>query len=521
MKTIENGGRMIHMHKYVFMLILFFMCAHITHAASPCRLVYFYDPDCEECKKINNLIIPSLYDKYKQNIEIIKKDVSIVENFRNLLRFEAHFNVSSPEIPEIFSASTFLSKNSLKTQDSLVLIIEQELSSKMPGPYAGFISEYLQKETEKVADKQVLTDKQVLKIYVFLKKGCKSCDKFNIGINHLKQENHPNIQWIVSDIASRKAMILNEALCEKYSIDDRLHLTAPSVFFSEKAYVNSKNLTDGHIYTEISELLKKGGFKSTPELSTEELSRAEKRITARFQAFKISAIMIAGLLDGINPCAFVTIIFLISYLSIKKFKKKDILLIGTAFSVSVFLTYFAIGLGLFKVLEYFRSFDYIRSVIFFISVSFLFVIGLMNIWDFIKIRRGAIGDMTLKMSDNVRMKINFIIRKYVKVRYFVIGASMIGFSVSIFEFACTGQVYLPTICFILNFKGMQFEAISMLFLYNMAFIVPLIIVFTAFMTGVSEKMLSGWLQTHGGIIKLAIGVICIAFSLILLTQVFL
>ena len=48
------------------------------------------------------------------------------------------------------------------------------------------------------------------------------------------------------------------------------------------------------------------------------------------------AIITGGLLDGINPCAFATLIFFIAYLERVKQKRKTLLYIGISFSLAVF-----------------------------------------------------------------------------------------------------------------------------------------------------------------------------------------
>ena len=124
--------------------------------------------------------------------------------------------------------------------------------------------------------------------------------------------------------------------------------------------------------------------------------------------------------------------------------------------------------------------------------------------------------MNLKLNDNIRMKINTVIRKNIKLHHYMLGAALIGFLVSVFELACTGQTYLPTVLFIVNTQGVQMKAIMMLISYNAAFIIPLIVIFILFFTGVTDKQLSAWLKNYAGKIKLATGIIFISIAVLLL-----
>ena len=67
---------------------------------------------------------------------------------------------------------------------------------------------------------------------------------------------------------------------------------------------------------------------------------------------KIVPLIFAGLIDSINPCAFATIIFFISYLSlVLKKQRTDIFLTGIIFIAGVFITYLLIGLGFFRIVQ--------------------------------------------------------------------------------------------------------------------------------------------------------------------------
>jgi cytochrome c biogenesis protein CcdA len=71
----------------------------------------------------------------------------------------------------------------------------------------------------------------------------------------------------------------------------------------------------------------------------------------RFQQFTFIQIVLAGLVDGVNPCAIATMIFLISFLAVQKRKRGEILAIGLTFSAAVFVTYLFLGLGAFKAIS--------------------------------------------------------------------------------------------------------------------------------------------------------------------------
>jgi len=74
-------------------------------------------------------------------------------------------------------------------------------------------------------------------------------------------------------------------------------------------------------------------------VTQEALQGGEKRIVERFKQFSLWGVLIAGLIDGLNPCAFATIVFLVSYLSFLGKASKEILTYGIIFTlVSLLLT---------------------------------------------------------------------------------------------------------------------------------------------------------------------------------------
>jgi hypothetical protein len=78
-----------------------------------------------------------------------------------------------------------------------------------------------------------------------------------------------------------------------------------------------------------------------------------------------------------------------------------------------------------------------------------------------------------------------------------------GVLVSLIELACTGQVYLPTILFVLGVPEMQAQAGLYLVLYNLMFVLPLVVVFVLAYFGTTSQQLGVLIHRHTSKIKLA------------------
>jgi hypothetical protein len=78
-----------------------------------------------------------------------------------------------------------------------------------------------------------------------------------------------------------------------------------------------------------------------------------------------------------------------------------------------------------------------------------------------------------------------------------------GVVISAIELACTGQVYLPTILFVLSVPELQARAGVYLLLYNLMFVLPLLVVFLLAYFGTTSQQLGLFIHRRAATIKLA------------------
>ena len=217
----------------------------------------------------------------------------------------------------------------------------------------------------------------------------------------------------------------------------------------------------------------------------------------------ILPVMAAGLIDGINPCAFTTLIFLLASLALAGKGKREVLVIGALFSLSVFLTYLGVGLGLFAALRAASAVAIVSVVLRWVIFAVLVVFAVLSVFDYTRIRAGAASEMILQLPSSLKLRIHTSIRARARTVALVGSSLAMGFLVSIFEFACTGQVYLPTLAYLAR-VGKRADALGLLLLYNLCFVAPLLVVFAASYLGVSSKRITVLFQSHMGKVKLAL-----------------
>ena len=217
---------------------------------------------------------------------------------------------------------------------------------------------------------------------------------------------------------------------------------------------------------------------------------AENAAARLFRRFGWAAVAIAGLADGLNPCAFATIVFLTSILASGGRRGRAVFMGGLAFCVASFVTYFLIGFGLLSALRRLEGLTVLRFIVEWGTVAALMILGALSLLDAWRYSRtGEAGSVRLQLPAGVKQRI----RGFARARWggaAVFGTGLFcGAGVTLLESVCTGQMYLPTLVF-MSREGGGFRAWGMLLLYNVLFVVPLFAVFMLGAFGVRSQRLA-------------------------------
>jgi cytochrome c biogenesis protein CcdA len=300
-------------------------------------------------------------------------------------------------------------------------------------------------------------------------------------------------------------------------------IKTPTIFFNKKFYVGRDQIT--------SELIRDIEQSEFGAVATVTIEPAAADIKEVFFAFTPIAVMGAGLIDGINPCAFTVIVFFISYLAFQGYSRRQLIIIGFSFIFAVFLTYLLIGLGLFKLFYSLKGFWLMRKTLNFGIGGFTVILGGMAVWDAFKFKgTGSTEGMVLQLPQAVKNQIHRVIGGQFRktggnigpdnsnqaVWKLVVGAFITGFLVSWLEAVCTGQVYLPTIVMVLKSTNIKLRAFLYLLLYNFMFIVPLVGIFILALFGVSSSEFSRFLKKHFLLTKILMAVLFFGLGIYLM-----
>jgi len=462
----------------------------------------FYVQDCGHCMDILLEHIPALQKKFTFTLK--KYDIDILENYRLLEKWEEHVAQVGEDLPVVFVGdSVFYGET--QTREKLGPTI-QLLAAVRPPVH--------RTDTAGTSDTMPIdtaTHTEPVHLYYFYQTGCQGCDRSDIVLKHFRG-SRAAIIFHGYDILDDSSKVFFEALSQHLDIPEDERLVVPAIIIGSDL-VLKEDITLATLDSVVGKYA-----RGSTEYETLDLHAAEQHIMERFSRFSIIGIILAGLLDGINPCAFATLIFFVSYLVFIGKRRRDIVIMSVFFILAVFLAYFAIGLGAYSLLRYLTGYDIISKIIFLLFGVFALALGILSLRDYVLARRGDRDKMLLQLPLGIKQRIHKGIKDKTAVGGIVLGSLVAGFLISYLEFGCTGQVYLPTITFMISRAGMSLKPVISLVIYNLMFILPLVVI--AFLaTMFSSKHIAQRLETKIPAIKLGTALLFFALAALLFLSV--
>lgn len=215
-----------------------------------------------------------------------------------------------------------------------------------------------------------------------------------------------------------------------------------------------------------------------------------------------------GLADGVNPCAIATMIFLVSFLAMQKRKRSQVLLIGLAYTATVYLTYFAMGIGLKESVQRLSGYYVISQLIRWGAFAAAVAVALYSFRDaLVYAKTGRAQDIKLQLPKAVKLQIHKVISANLGGASLLAGAVVTGFLVTILEAICTGQMYLPYIVAMARHGELRLRGLAYLAFYNFLFVLPLLIVMVLAYYGLQWGDLAKKTQKNMVLLKVLLGLV--------------
>ena len=452
------------------------------------RMVLFHSGKSEQSVGVVDGLLPALREVYRIDVRLYDVDVS--GNYFLLMTLEEQYGIKESQLPVIFVGEDVIAGEGEIWENLASTIARYEALGGCEFP-----------QFPETGREETRTLSHPVYMAYFYERGCPLCDRVDSLISHFTARYRGLVVRKI-DIDTPEGKILNESMCERMGVSEVKRLTAPSVFFPVDVLVGEE-ITPSALEGFIQEYGALQEMGPPWDLAEVEKNLAEVRIVERFKALGLSTVVAAGLIDGVNPCAFAILIFFVSYLTFVGRGRREILLVGIAFSLSIFVTYFLVGLGLLRVLQSVSVVPIVGRFVYLAAIGLALILGAISFYDYTLCRRGRSPDMLLKMPAFLKSQVHGIIRKGTRVNRYILAAVATGFVVSILELACTGQVYLPTILFVSRAQEFRANAIGYLAIYNTMFIIPLLAVFSLVYLGTGSERLSVLFQRHMPWVKLA------------------
>lgn len=481
------------------------------------RMVYFYATDCSHCLAVIDEVLKPLQAEYGDQMEIKMVEISDPDNYELLIRAEEEFDVSSEDrgLPTlVVDGQVLIGEDSIREQLRCLLdtclaaggtswpdiaglgevAIEGQEESKFDLRGSGLGLEDL--EACGPEDQAACESPTAIWAAYFYQVGCQECSRAEYDIRYAESK-YP--QLMVQEYDVQKNAALAEWLSRRLGVPEEERLAAPALFIGED-YLIGDDITSEAVLELVEKYVPTGAERVSEGVNPH---KGERSIVERFESLGALTVVFAGLVDGLNPCAFATLVFFVSYLTLSGREGREVLAVGGAFTIGVFLAYLAVGLGFYRVLGLLD--DLLTTLgrwVYGLTAALCAGLAVVSFLDFLRARRGELGDISLALPHSLRKRINAIIRRGRGAKAYVASAFVTGLVVSLLELACTGQVYLPTIIFVTSVPELRVRAIAYLALYNLLFVLPLVVVFILAYYGTTSKELTRFLQRRAAIVKL-------------------
>ena len=464
------------------------------------RFTLYYSTTCPHCHEIMENYLPTVYEKYGDQVEHRYVEVGTSTNYQIMVDLQRKLGVSAEN--QGYVPTLVIGNQALVGGDEIPAKLEGLIDRYLAQGGVDYTNTYYNPPTP---GPTVEAGEPIYLAY-FEKAGCQECARTTFDLK-LVQRQYPAL--VVEKFPIETNQPLSEWLSQKYDVPVDKRLSTPMIFVGTD-YLAGTDVTADSLLAIVGKYVAAGAARTWDQF---DLTQGESGLVERFKSFGALAVLGAGLIDGLNPCAFATLVFFISYMAFTGRRGRDILLVGGAFALGVFLTYLLVGVGLLKVVQSLPFFTSLGRWVYLLTAVLCITLAVLTFRDYLKARKGQASEMTLKLPLRLRRQINRVIREGAQVRAFVLVALVTGFIVSLIELACTGQVYLPTIIFVLSVPELASKAFLYLLLYCIMFIIPLIIVFVVSYLGTTSEQLSSLVGRHTATVKLLTGLLFVGLAL--------
>ncbi len=350
------------------------------------------------------------------------------------------------------------------------------------------------------------TESEPLEVNVFYSSACPSCEdalraaaEVRVSLGDAVRVRYWNVIVTENDALKRKFAAF-------YRLSDEDAAAIPLVFVGDR-HLAGRDVTQARLLAAVEEAMKAG--EKTP--AGEYVSELGNPFSGDIERVSFPVVAAAGLADGVNPCAIATLVFFVSYLAACGWTKARIVWVGSLFTLGVFLAYLAAGFGLYQAILLLDLVPWARRAIRLAGAGMALVLAALSAADAVRTLRGGTDRMILRLPRALTLRAHGIVRRFAGRGFLPAAAFVTGVLVSGVEFICTGQVYLPTIIFMRSQAEHRATSVYYLLTYNIAFILPMVLVFLGVHLGLSSRRLAS--ASRRSLVLAKAGIALVLFAL--------
>lgn len=264
------------------------------------------------------------------------------------------------------------------------------------------------------------------------------------------------------------------------------------------------------VSTRVSEAM--NGGAAVPLVSA--VAPPEVAISQAYRRFGWGLVLVAGLVDGINPCAIGTLVFFVSLLAAGKAGKGRMAAAGLAFCLGVYVTYVVLGFGLLRAWRAAEALPAARFWLRTVLAGTLAVLAALSFRDAaVFSRSGNASAVRLKLPRRLMEASHRLARRGVTARWLLPACMVMGVAVTLIGTVCTGQAYIPALAFMAR-QG-SIRATAMLLSYNAMFVLPLVAILVAVLLGWRSVNMAAWTRREVVVGKVALGLLFVAMGVVI------
>jgi len=442
--------------------------------------IYFYGNGCPHCENVKPLIA-NLQVRYPElHIEMLE----VKDNKTNLEKFVSmrdQYRLDSVTTPTIFiGESGLVGETEIKDHFEEKILAEKQ---KLQNAVSASVS---------LSPKSPGGSNVSIDAVFFYGESCSHCEKVKPVIANISSR-YPDLNITRLEVdhnADNRQQLID--MSSRYGIPNT---GVPTIFIGNHALIGEAEITNRF---EAEVLAEQQRIATGAPVNVTPASPANPPAPA------LSPLMVVGaaLVDSTNPCGLSVLVFLLISMAAAGGRKR-ILLVGGVYIAAMFLFHLLVGIGLFSAM----AISGLAKPFSIIGGAIALILGIVTLADVFRNKETYL----LSIPESGKGLLGTYIRKATLPAAFILGilAGILGFS-------CTGGIYIS----ILGLMGRDMTVMAglpWLVLYNIVFVLPLVLVTLLVAYGVSPERADRWRTENKRKVRVIVGIILVALGLVILS----